>query len=310
MTNFKIIQKRSIWLGASVALFVAAVIAIFLWQFKLGIDFTGGSLLEANFKGDRPTVTEVQDKLLANKIGDLGSLVIQPIGDHGMALRFQDSTEEKHRLVLKALNELALSKAKDKKAKDLVEEVRFDSVGPSIGQELKSKALMAVFWVFLGIVLYISYSFRKVSLPVASWKYGLSALIALGHDAIITLGVFSYLGHFEGMEINTPFVAAILTVIGYSVHDTIVVFDRVRENLPKSHADFEGTVNLSLNQTLGRSLSTSFTVLLTLLAILFYGGESIKPFALALTIGIAIGTYSSIFVASPLLVVWEKWGKK
>lgn len=310
MTNYKIIQKRTLWLGSSVLIFAAAIVAIVLWQFKLGIDFTGGSLLEANFKSERPTVTEIQDKFVANKIGDLGSLVIQPIGEKGIALRFQDSSEEKHRLVLKALNELALSKTKDKKAKDLVEEVRFDSVGPSIGQELKSKAMTSVFWVFLGIVLYISYSFRKVSKPVASWKYGLSALIALGHDAIITLGVFSYLGHFHNMEINTPFVAAILTVIGYSVHDTIVVFDRVRENLPKSHDDFEGTVNLSLNQTLGRSLSTSFTVLLTLLAIYFYGGESIKPFALALTVGIAVGTYSSIFVASPLLVVWEKWGKK
>ncbi|MEI8361302.1 MAG: protein translocase subunit SecF [bacterium] len=310
MTNYSIIQKRSIWLGASLALFVMAVAAIILWQFKLGIDFTGGSLLEVNFKGPRPTVTEVQAKFTANNIGDLGSLVIQPIGEQGIALRFQDSTELKHRAVLKALNDLALAKSTDKKVTDLIEEVRFDSVGPSIGQELKSKAMSAVFWVFIGILFYITYSFRKVSKPVASWKYGLAALVALGHDAIITLGVFAYLGHFKGMEINTPFVAAILTVIGYSVHDTIVVFDRVRENLPKSHDDFEGTVNLSLNQTLGRSLSTSFTVLLTLLAILFWGGDSIKPFALALTIGIAIGTYSSIFVASPLLVVWEKWGKK
>jgi preprotein translocase subunit SecF len=310
MTNYNIIKKRSLWLGISFAIFAAAVAAMFMWNFKLGIDFTGGTLLEANFKNERPSVTEVQDKFVANKVGDLGSLVIQPIGEKGIALRFQDSSEVKHRAVLKALNELALSKSKDKKATDLVEEVRFDAVGPSIGQELKSKAVSATFWVFLVIVLYISYSFRRVSKPVASWKYGLAAIISLSHDAIITLGVFAYLGHYYNIEINTAFVAAILTVIGYSVHDTIVVFDRIRENLPKSHSDFEGTVNMSLNQTLGRSISTSFTVILTLLSIIFFGGESIRTFALALTIGIGVGTYSSIFVASPLLVVWERWGKK
>jgi len=135
-------------------------------------------------------------------------------------------------------------------------------------------------------------------------------LIAMAHDVFITIGVFAILGKYFGIEINTPFVAAILTVLGYSVHDTIVVFDRIRENLPKSDDDFEGTVNTSLNQTLGRSINTSLTVLLTLIAIIIFGGLSIRTFALALTIGIFIGTYSSIFVASPLLVIWEKLGKK
>jgi preprotein translocase subunit SecF len=312
MTNYRIIQKRNLWLGISLALFIGAVIAIYAWGFKLGIDFTGGSLQELRFNSTRPTVTEIQDVLNGPKVGGLGSLVVQPVGETDMMLRFQDSTEAKHREVLKAINELAAQKVeKGKKIEGaLVEEIRFDSVGPSIGQDLRQKAASSVIWVLVAIILYISYSFRKVSKPIASWKYGLAAIIALAHDAIITLGIFSWLGHYYGTEINTPFVAAILTVIGYSVHDTIVVFDRTRENLPKSSEDFEGTVNISLNQTLGRSISTSFTVLLTLLSVLIFGGESIRSFALALTVGIAIGTYSSIFVATPLLVVWENWQNK
>lgn len=312
MTNYRIIQKRNIWLGISLALFVVAVVAIYTWGFRLGIDFTGGSLQELRFRSTRPTVTEVQEVLNGPKVGGLGSLVVQPVGETDMVLRFQDSTEAKHRQALKAIEELAAKKvAKGEKIEGaLVEEIRFDSVGPSVGQDLRQKAWSSVFWVLVAIVLYISWSFRKVSKPIASWKYGTAAIIALAHDAIITLGVFAWLGHYYGTEINTPFVAAILTVIGYSVHDTIVVFDRTRENLPKSSEDFEGTVNVSLNQTLGRSISTSLTVLLTLLSVLFFGGESIRSFALALTIGIAIGTYSSIFVATPLLVVWEKWQNK
>ncbi len=218
-----------------------------------------------------------------------------------MILRFQETAEEVHQNILTKLNQLA--------GENNLEELRFDSVGPSIGQELKRKSLYAIFFVLLAMLIYITYAFRKVSKPISSWKYGTAAIIAMFHDALITIGVFSILGHFYNIEINTPFVAAILTVLGYSVHDTIVVFDRIRENLPRSSEDFEGTVNISLNQTLGRSLSTSFTVLLVLAAIIFFGGSSIRTFALALAIGIFIGTYSSIFVASPLLVVWEKMKK-
>lgn len=307
MTNYNIIGKRGIWLWISGILFVVFGAALMLWSFKFGIDFTGGSLLEVKFAKDRPSVSEVQTALSEDKsVGNLGSLIVQPVGNQDMIIRFQESSEEKHRAVVASLTKLAQSKAKD----NGVEELRFDSVGPSIGQELKQKSVNAIFFVLLAILLYISYAFRKVSKPVASWKYGTAALIALFHDAIITMGVFSVLGKFYGVEINTTFVAAVLTVIGYSVHDTIVVFDRIRENLPKSHLDFEGTVNMSLNQTLVRSINTSLTVLLTLIAITVFGGASIRTFALALTIGIAIGTYSSIFVASPMLVVWEKWKQK
>jgi len=306
MNNYDIIKKKNIWLGFSGALFAAAVAALFAWHLKLGIDFTGGSLMEVKFLTERPKVDEVQNALDGLK---LGSLTVQPVGDDGMILRFQDSTEEKHQAAMAKLSDLT-KKGEQDNNKATLEEITFNAVGPSIGEELKRKSFYAIFWVLVAIVVYTSFTFRKVSRPVASWKYGLSALIAMFHDVIITVGAFAVLGKFYGFEINTPFVVAILTVLGYSIHDTIVVFDRVRENLPKSEEDFEGTVNNSLNQTLGRSLTTSLTVILTLIAIIVFGGESIRSFALALTIGIFIGTYSSIFVASPLLVVWEKWGQR
>jgi len=241
-----------------------------------------------------------------------------------MILRFQDISEDKHQQTLEILNGLAASESETPTIEmdsstttfDVnldavgtareVEELRFDSVGPTIGQELKSRSISAMIIVIVAIVLYIAWTFRKVSKPVASWKYGISAIIALFHDVIITMGVFSILGEFYGVEINTAFVAAILTVLGYSVNDTIVVFDRVRENLPKSDEDFEGTVNLSVNQTIKRSINTSLTTLIVLLSILFFGGTTIQDFVLALSIGVFVGTYSSIFLASPILVVWEK----
>lgn len=300
MTNFKIIQKRNIWLGISVILFVVCLAALLVWGLRLGIDFTGGSLLEVKFIGSRPEVNQVETGLADLK---LSSLIVQPVGDQDMMLKFQETTEETHQAILSKLDELAKKENKD----NSINELRFESVGPSIGAELKIKSLWAVFFALIAMLAYITYAFRKVSRPVASWKYASSAIIAMFHDAVITVGIFAILGRFYNIEINIAFVAAVLTVIGYSVHDSIVVFDRVRENLPKSNEDFEGTVNTSLNQTLIRSIHTSLTSLLVLMAIILFGGASIRTFVLALAIGIFAGTYSSIFVASPILVVWEKW---
>lgn len=297
--NYAIIQKKKIWLSFSLVLFIVASLALAVWKVRLGIDFTGGSLLEVTYASDRPEVKAVEEKLADL---NLGSLHVQPLDSNGLVLRFQDSAKAKHDEVMVRLGELA----KDKK----VEEVRYDSVGPSIGAELKRKSVSAMTWVFIAIVLYISIAFHKITKPVASWKYGVSALIAMAHDVVITVGVFAFLGHFYGIEINTPFVAAVLTVLGYSVHDTIVVFDRIRENLVKVDDSFENVVNISLNQTMGRSLNTSLTVILTLVSIMIFGGSTITTFALALTVGIAMGTYSSIFVASPLLVAWEEYRLK
>jgi preprotein translocase subunit SecF len=320
----QIIPKRKIWLTISGLLTGASIIALVFWGLNFGIDFTGGSLLEVKFKVSRPDIEAVKS-VLADM--DLGSLIVQPIGESDMILRFQNIDEKKHQAVLARLDNLVSEQAATSSEEVStsteaiaatttpivltgLEELRFDSVGPTIGQELKSRSLMAIIIVLLAIVLYIAWAFRKVSKPVASWKYGVAANIALFHDVLITLGVFSVLGHFYGVEINSPFVAAILTVLGYSVNDTIVVFDRIRENLPKSDEDFEGTVNTSVNQTITRSINTSLTTLLVLLAILFFGGVTIRSFVLALSIGVFIGTYSSIFLASPILVVWEKMKKE
>ena len=288
-----------------------SIVALFVWGLNFGIDFTGGSLLEVRFLGERPAVNDVQVALADL---DLGSLTVQPIDEKNMIIRFKETSEDKHVEAIKRLNGIGKNEADEKEktenAQNNVEELRFDSVGPSIGQELKSKSFWAIIIVLIAIVLFIAWTFSKVSKPVASWKYGVAATVALFHDVIITLGVFAVLGHFYNMEINTPFVAAILTLLGYSVNDTIVVFDRIRENLPKSHEDFENTVNTSINQTWGRSINTSMTVILALVAIIIFGGSTIRDFVLALTIGVFVGTYSSIFVASALIVDWWKWEKK
>jgi len=297
--NLQIIKHRNLWLSLSGIMVVASIIFISLWGLKFGLDFTGGSLLEVKFTSGQRSVSTVQAGLNDTQVS---SLIIQPTED-SMILRFQESDEDTHQAVVNALRQLPEAQAG-------LEEVRFEAIGPSIGQELRSKAFWLMFFVLIVIIIYIGLAFQRVSKPVASWKYGLTAIIALFHDLLITIGVFSLLGHFYGVEINTTFVVALLTVLGYSVNDTIIVFDRTRENLPKSTGSFAETVNSSLNQTFVRSINTVITTLLALLAVLFFGGESIREFVLALIIGIFCGAYSSIFVASPLLVVWQRLQKR
>lgn len=299
MIKFNIIKHRGIWLSISAVLVTAAIISLLTWGLKFGIDFTGGSLMELKFANSQPSVISVQEQLADLEIS---SIIVQPTED-SIILRFKESDENSHKLVKEKLALLPEAKAG-------MEELRFESIGPSIGEELRSKSFWLMFFVIMIIIIYIALVFQKVSRPVASWKYGLIAVIALFHDLIIILGIFAFLGQFYGIEINTTFVVAILTILGYSVNDTIVVFDRTRENLPKSNVDFSSTVNNSVNQTLVRSLSTSFTTVLVLLSIFFLGGDSVSDFVLALIIGITFGTYSSIFLANPLLVVWEKWQRR
>lgn len=299
MINLKVIKHRKIWLSLSGIMVVASIIFIALWGLRFGLDFTGGSLLELKFTGGQPTVSAIQSELSEVAVS---SLIVQPTED-SIILRFQESDEDTHQAVLSALKA-------SPEAQLGLEEVRFEAIGPSIGQELRSKAFWLMFFVLIVIIIYIGFAFQRVSRPVASWKYGVTAIIALFHDLLITIGVFSLLGHFYGVEVNTAFVVALLTVLGYSVNDTIVVFDRTRENLPKSTSSFAETVNTSLNQTFVRSINTVITTLLALLAVLFFGGDSVREFVLALIIGIFCGAYSSIFVASPLLVVWERWQRR
>ncbi|PKM87179.1 protein translocase subunit SecF [Candidatus Falkowbacteria bacterium HGW-Falkowbacteria-2] len=295
MTNYKIINRRKIWLSLSAVLVTLSIVSLLTFGLRWGLDFTGGSILEVKFNAELPSVTEVQTQLAGAPIS---SLTIQPTDD-SIIIRFQESDEDTHQAVLALLQDLP-------QAADGMEEVRFEGIGPSIGQELRSKAFWLMLIVLIVIIVYVAFTFQRVSKPVASWKYGVIAIIALAHDIIITLGVFAILGRYAGVEISAAFVVAILTVLGYSVNDTIVVFDRTRENLPRSATSFAETVNSSINQTFVRSINTVITTLLALLAVFFFGGESIRDFVLALIIGIFFGAYSSLFVASPLLVTWEK----
>lgn len=291
-----IVSRRKIYFSISIILITASIATLLFWGLKLGIDFTGGSLMEIEFIKERPSNQEVQGRLV--DLG-LGQINIQPAGEKGMILRLKDIDEDTHQQVLEKIGQ------------DKIEEKRFESIGPIIGQELKRKALWAVGLALIAIILYIAWSFRKISKPVASWQYGVAALIALFHDIFITFGLFAVLSQFYQVEIGLPFVAAILTILGYSVNNSIVVFDRARENLLRtSWNDFKEVINLSINQSLARCINTALTTLLVLLAIFFFGGQTIKYFVLALMTGIFVGTYSSIFITSSLIVVWEGWKKK
>ncbi|MCX6763499.1 MAG: protein translocase subunit SecF [Candidatus Moranbacteria bacterium] len=288
---YNIISKIKYAYIFSITLTVLSIVSLFVWGLKLGIDFTGGTLMEVKFEKTLPANQEIEAIL---KDLDLKSLIIQPKSGDSLMFRYASEDDKVNQQVLEKINNKYPEAS----------QTRVDYINASVSQELKSKSLLAIFWASAGIMAYIAWAFRKVSRPVASWKYGAGAVIALVHDVLITVGVFSILGHFYGVEVGIPFIAALLTILGFSVHDTIVVYDRTRENLLKSSAKekFPEIVNRSLNETLVRSINTSLTVFITLLAIHFFGGETIKDFSLALIIGVFFGTYSSIFIASALLV--------
>lgn len=291
--TYPIIKNRNIWFVLSGLLVVASLSALLMYPLRLGIDFTGGSLMEVTFE-ERPVTQTMRDGL-----ADIGfsEAVVQTTGENGMLIRMAELDEETHQFIFASLQEKYGE----------VSELRFESIGPSIGAELRQNAIWSLVMVLIGIALYVAYAFRKVSRPVSSWKYALVTLIAaLLHDVLVPLGVFALLGHFLLVELNSGFVAAVLTILGFSVHDTIVVFDRIRENLLRSGGKFEDVVERSVNETLARSINTTLTTLFPLLAIYLWGGETLKYFALALIIGMVAGTYSSIFLASPLLVVFQK----
>jgi len=290
----RIIKHRNIWFGISSLLVVLGVSALLMFPLRLGIDFTGGSFMELSFSEQTPPVQEARAVLEQEGITDL---VVQPAGESGMFIRLPHMDESRHQEILGKLRENFGE----------VKEQRFESIGPSVGDDLRQSAVLSLILVLLGICSYIAFAFRKVSKPVASWKYGLITLIpALLHDVLIPIAVFALLGHYLLVEINSAFIAAILTVLGFSVHDTIVVFDRIRENLLKTSGTFEEIVERSVNETLARSINTSLTIFLPLLTIFLFGGETLKWFALALIIGLIAGTYSSIFLCSPLLVAMQK----
>jgi len=294
-----IISKRRYAYIFSITLTVLSVISLLVWGLKYGIDFTGGTLMEVKFAEQAPENGKLEETL---KDLQLKSLTIQASNNNSVLIRYASEEDTVNDAVWKKIGENYQGATQS----------RVDYINSSVSKELRTKSLGAIFWAVAGIMAFIAYAFRKVSRPVPSWKYGAGAVIALVHDVLITVGVFSVLGHFFGIEVGVPFIAALLTILGFSVHDTIVVFDRTRENLLRGGGKetFPEVVNRSLNETLVRSINTSLTVIITLLAIYLFGGASIKYFSLALLIGITFGTYSSIFIASALLVTSYEMQKK
>ncbi len=287
-----IIKHKTIFLLISALFVLSSIVGVVVFGFKVGIDFKGGTQAEVAYINEMPEIKEIQEKVDSL---NFGYSLIQPIGEKSIYVKTKDLSEDQRQTLISAL------KFEDKYE---IEERSFTSIGPSVGKELKNKSIISLSLVAIMIILFIAYAFRKVSKPVSSWKYGIIAIITLLHDVILTIGVFALLSHFTSVEADTLFVVALLTVLGLSVNDTIVVFDRVRENLQRKISDnFEEIVGKSLNQTLIRSLNTSLSTIVVLLALFFVGPESTKVFALILASGMFFGAYSSLFVASPLLVI-------
>ncbi|MCX7779250.1 MAG: protein translocase subunit SecF [Patescibacteria group bacterium] len=290
---YNIIGQRKIFFAISGGLIGLSVLFLILFGLKPGIDFTGGTMMEIKYRKEMPSSEEIKEKI---KEFDLGEVIIQPTHDQTFVLRFKEVDEETHQKILKKLGQ--------------PEEIRFESIGPIIGRELINKARWAVILAVIAILIYIAWAFRRLSKIIKrgeSWRYGAGAILALIHDVLVMLGVFAFLGRFRNVEINTPFIIAILTVLGYSVNDTIVIYDRIRENfLFHPNEKFEITINRSLNETIIRSLNTTITTLLALLAIFFFGGETIRYFVLAMMVGIATGAWSSISIAAPFLLFKRK----
>ncbi len=301
-----IIQKRNIWFTFSCVMVTVAVLVMVFSGLKFGIDFTGGSLIEFSVSGEKSISVGEIEEIIVESEPSLTELRVQETGEGSFIIRTANLSEKQHENIILAINNALDSP---------VTELRFESIGPVLGEELKRKALEALITAIIVIILYIAWSFRKVSEPVQSWKYGIGAIIALTHDVIIVTGVYSLISIYMDIRIDALFVTALLVILGYSVNDTIVVYDRIRENVLKdisehTHETFEVIVNKSINETFTRSVNTSLTTMIVLLALFFFGGASIQGFVLALIIGVLIGTYSSIFLASPLLVVWEKFSLK
>lgn len=287
-----IVGKRYWFFALSILVIIPGMIGLAIWGLPLAIDFTGGSLLEMRFEaGRRPEPAEVV--AVYDELG-IQDPQVQSVGTTDIAARSKTIDDAQKAEVIAALED---------RLDEPITVLRFDSVGPSIGIEAAERAGGAVAMAALGILAFITYAFW--GMPHAH-RYGVAAIIAMLHDVAVVIGVEAFLGHFLGWEADSLFLTALLTVIGFSVHDTIVVFDRIRENRRSMRrAEFETLVNHSINQTMARSINTQLTVMLTLLALLIFGGVTTRHFITVLMVGVFSGTYSSIFNAAPILVVWE-----
>ena len=298
-----IIRHRHWFFVLTGAIVLASLVSLWMFGLHLGSDFTGGTLAQVTYSSGRPVPQALQQSLDAS---GLANYSLREAGTNDYILRAGNLTQEQRVALPQALS---VGGANPATISQLTE------VGPTIGKELRNKALIALALVLLCILLFIAFAFRKVSKPVSSWTYGLIALVTLVHDVIVPVGFFAFLGHVAGAQVDTLFMTAVLTVLGFSIHDTIVVFDRVRENLRVNEErnrreDFTETAGNALNQTFVRSINTSLTVVFTLFVLYFVGPESTRVFSLTLLVGIIAGVYSSIFLATPLLVTTERYFAK
>lgn len=289
-------SKKTLWISLSVLMMVPGIIALIVWKLPFGIDFRGGTAMEIHL--EKPvSENELREKLTG--LQQVRGPVVSKTGENTYLIKSLTLSNEEHRQVIEELGE----------DYGTITEKQLETVGPSVSQDLTRKAVIAVVLAVILIVLYLAYSFRGVSYPVSSWRFGAVAVVALIHDLVISVGIFAILAHYFTFEIDASFITALLTIMGFSVHDTIVVFDRIRENLALNKTGteqpFEQIADESLTQTLNRSLATSLTVIFTLVSLTILGGESIRAFVVTLLVGIAVGTYSSIFTATPLLVMWQ-----
>ncbi len=294
-----IIKFRYLYFAISLVVIVPGIIALILWGLPLGIDFTGGSLLEVQFaSGQPPAIADVAalyDEMSTPQT-DISNPVVQPVGSDSLSIRSKEMGDALKSQIVAALKEQFGG------GQDVVI-MNFNQVNAVIGQEIAIRAAGTVALAALAILLYITYAFRGVQ---HAFRYGTAAIIAMLHDVLVVVGMEAILGHFLGWQADSLFLTALLTVIGFSVHDTIVVFDRIRENSNiYRRVGYETIVNHSIVQTLDRSINTQLTVMITLLALALFGGTSIRHFVVILLVGVFSGTYSSIFNASPILVVWE-----
>lgn len=290
---FKLIRNRKYWYIISIILVVLSLASILTFGLRFGIDYKGGTLItlkasDANLKNKLENTLQEQN---------ITPFQIKDSGNSEITIRTITLDNDQHNKLLQSLSSTIPG----------IQETSYDSIGPVIGKDLTNKSILAVSFASLAIILYVAFSFRKVPKPLSSWKFGVLAVVALIHDLVITTGFVSVLSHFlPWMEVDALFITALLTVMGFSVHDTIVIYDRLRENFTRHyHKGIEVVAEESVNQTLARSINTSLTTIIVLTALLLLGGTPIKHFIVVLILGIFIGTYSSIFVAAPLLVSWH-----
>lgn len=296
-----IIKHQKIFLAISGVFILASIVSLSVFGLKVGIDFKGGSFTEVSYVDEMPTIVEIQEQIATLEFGET---LVQPVGNSEVSIKSRSLSEAERQSLISALS---FGEKYD------VEERSFTSVGPSVGKELKRRAIVSLVIVEIVMILFIAYAFRKVSKPVSSWRFGFVTVATLLHDVIMTVGVFTLISYFTGAEANTLFVVALLTVQGLSVNDTIVVFDRIRENLINNKdgkLDFKTIVGKSINQTVFRSLNTSLSTIIVLVCLVLWGPESTRIFSLTLAAGMFFGTYSSIFIASPLLTLVDKWQGK